>query len=231
MNTGVIIPEFNFWSILLLVCAGQALFLSIILIIHKKGNKVANRILAVLFFFFTYYFIFIAFYWSRYLIEFPHLMGTLRILSFAWGPLFFLYISCLLDKRYNFEYKNLLHFIPAVISTLLGYKTFLLTGDEKLKIFERVFTTEQAEIPIIQLLPNFLFILHLSIYVYLSIRKIRSRSQSFSDNNVTLEFINYKWLVKLSVGFVLFFASWFVYEIFMAFGVSRSPSYNKASDR
>ena len=220
MNSEInLIPQLNFWSVLLIVCAGQAFFLSLVFFFHKKGNIKANRILAVLIFCFSFYFVFIAAYWSNYLVEFPHLVGTLRIFNYSWGPLFYLYISEVLEKNKTFNYKKLLHFIPAVISISMGLPLFLLDTETKVEIAKRMLTSEYDGFSFANILPAVMFNLHILFYTTLSILKLNMFSKNQNGNKTTLESLNYNWLIKLSFGFTAFFLSWFCYEILMSAGI------------
>ena len=206
-----LIQQLNFWSVLLLICAGQAFFLSIILFFLKKGNTVANRILSVLIFFFAYYFAFIAAYWTNYLIEFPHMLGTLRILSYSWGPLFYLYVTAVLEKDKNFDPRKLLHFLPAVIYILISYRIFIMDTDAKVRLLKLMLTSSYDDLSIFLILPSAIFNLHILFYTILSIRKINTFSKKLNGNKNTLDYINYNWLLKLTFGFIGFFLSWFFY--------------------
>ena len=214
-----LIPQLNFWSVLLLICAGQAFFLSIILIFHKKGNITANRTLAVLIFFFSYYFAFIAAYWTNYLIEFPHMLGTLRILNYSWGPLFYLYVSALLAREKVFNFRKLLHFLPAIIYVIISYRIYIMDTDAKVRLLKIMLSSGYDNVSIEMLIPSALFNLHIFVYIIFSLKKINSFSKNINGNKNSLEYINFNWLKKFSIGFVGFFLAWFFYEILMFAGI------------
>lgn len=215
-----LIAQLNFWSLLLIICAGQGYILGVILLFHKKGNASANKILSILIFCFSYYFLFIAAYWSNYLVKYPHMLGTLRILNYSWGPLFYLYVSAVINKNKKFRLKQILHFIPTVVSITLTFSVFLLDTDTKVEIIKKMLTGEYTGANINNILPSVLFNFHILLYSFLSIKKITEYSKSINGNKNTLMYINYKWLLKLSFGFVGFFISWFIYEILMYAGVN-----------
>ena len=220
MNSEIdIIPQLNFWSVLLLICAGQAFFLSIILFFHKKGNVTANRILSVLIFFFSYYFAFIAAYWTNYLIEFPHMLGTLRILNYSWGPLFYLYVSAVLKKDKTFDFRKFFHFLPAIIYVFISYSVYIMNADAKVKLLKVMLSSGYENIGFETLIPSALFNLHIFVYILFSLKEINSFSKNINGNKNTLEYVNYKWLKKFSIGFVAFFLAWFFYEILMFTGI------------
>ncbi len=222
-----IIPQFNFWSLLLLICAGQAFFFAIVFVFHKKGNRIANRFLSVLTLMFSLYFLFISFYWSKHLVVFPDLMGTMGLVNYLWGPLFFLYVSELLEKNKSFNYKKLLHFIPALISVIYTSRIYFIDIQQRVNYIKNLVADETYNVTLYSLIFGGAVILHIFVYAFLTIRKLNHYSFKDRSNPNSLGFINYKWLQKLSYGFVAFFLSWFLYELVMFLGVEyvRSVDY------
>jgi len=214
-----ITPELNFWSALLIICAGQSLFFSVIFFTHKKGNRIANKFLALLIFFFTLYFVFIAAFWSKYLIVFPNLIQTTAVVNYLWGPLFYLYTSELLEKNKSFNYKKLLHFIPAVVSTIYYSRFYFIEYEKKVNYAKLMVNDETYSGSLTTLLLGAVVIVHIFIYTFFAVKKIIGYSDKNKSAVNTLDFVNYKWLQKLSFGFVGFFFSWFVYEILMYSGI------------
>ena len=212
-------PELNFWSILLIICAGQALFFSIIFFTHKKGNRIANRFLALLIFFFSFYFAFISLFWSKYLIVFPNLAQTTTIVNYLWGPLFYLYVSELLQKNKSFNYKNLFHFTPAAVSIIYYSRFYFIDHEKKVNYVKLMISDESYGGSATTLLLSAIVIVHIFMHTIFAVKKLKNYSEKNKAASNTLDFVNYKWLQKLSVGFVGFFLSWFIYEILMYSGI------------
>src|SRR5688500_2905420 len=99
-------------AILSLLGAFQGLLLALALLSVKRGNKIANRLLAT--------FVFVAsvvifggvMLTTNYVFEFPHLSRIHHPLTFLAGPLLYLYLKTLISKKTTFAWKNFLHFIP-----------------------------------------------------------------------------------------------------------------------
>jgi AraC-like DNA-binding protein len=96
----------------------QALLLALVLLTIKRGNKAANRFLAA----FT-----VAISVSvtasilsniHYFQIHSHLSRINHPFDFLGGPLLFLYIKSLTSRKFVFERKMLLHFVPAVLVLL-----------------------------------------------------------------------------------------------------------------
>lgn len=165
-----ITPDLNFWAVLLIICAGQALFFSVIFFTHKKGNRIANRFLALLIFFFTLYFIFIAFFWSKYLIVFPNLIQTMSVVNYLWGPLFYFYVSELLEKNKSFSNKKFLHFIPAVISIIYYSRFYFIDYEKKVNLAKMMVSDETYSGSITSILLGAAVIVHIFIYTFLQLK-------------------------------------------------------------
>ncbi len=229
MNTQIdVIPEFNFWSLLLLICSGQAFFFAIVFMFHKKGNKIANKFLSVLTLMFSLYFLFISFYWSRHLVVFPNLMGIMGLVNFMWGPLYYLYVSEQFEKNRSFNYKKLLHFIPAFISIIYTSRIYFIDIKQRVNYIKNLVADETYYVSLSSLIFGGVVISHIFIYTFLSVRKLNVYSHKNNSNQNSLGYIKYKWLQKLSYGFVGFFFSWFLYEVVMFFGVEYARSVDYA---
>lgn len=120
------IQAYYFWGmlqqgfILVLSCLGivQALFLCFYLINLKKGNKLANRILAMILLALT---IRIGKSIFHNYIEVDPRIRNLAISSIlSVGPLLWLYGKVLLQKQKHLSLKNYIHFIPFILFALLS---------------------------------------------------------------------------------------------------------------
>jgi AraC-like DNA-binding protein len=108
-------PSLTLLAVLNLLGAAQGLFLSVMLLSIKGGNKVANRILAALV-------VVIALIVSgavvrtvHYDFVFPHLSRIHDPFPFLAVPLIYLYIKTLTSGKSVFTRKDSLHFIPFIV--------------------------------------------------------------------------------------------------------------------
>ncbi|MBC7910774.1 MAG: AraC family transcriptional regulator, partial [Pyrinomonadaceae bacterium] len=111
-------PSLNLISVLTLLGAAQAFLFACALIGIKRGNAVANRLLAALLLVISVILVWNILLNTRYLLQYPHLAQLHVPLQFLIAPLCFLYIKSLLAKSQKLGRKYLLHFIPASICLL-----------------------------------------------------------------------------------------------------------------
>jgi AraC-like DNA-binding protein len=116
----------SFTGLLVVLCllgAFQGLLLALALLTLKRGNKIANRLLAA-FVFGASVVIFGGVMRSQnYIFDLPHLSRVHDPFSFLAGPLLYLYLKTLIEKPAAFARKNFLHFLPfaACIVYLIPY--------------------------------------------------------------------------------------------------------------
>ena len=104
----------NFLIILSAITCFQLLELGVILLISKQGNRTSNRILSVFMFSNSLLIAWFAF-GSRLILDFP--FDT--FFYFLLAPYLFLYTKSLTTRAYKRNTRELLHWIPAVVSILI----------------------------------------------------------------------------------------------------------------
>ncbi|MBK9731957.1 MAG: AraC family transcriptional regulator [Chitinophagaceae bacterium] len=109
-------PSLDQWTTLFLLGAVQGLFLSILLFIHKKGNRKANTILAFVLLFFSVMMMYYVAYWSGYAAKYTWMNFWIEPFTFLYGPLIYIYLLTLETGQLPKKYA--LHFIPAIIQFL-----------------------------------------------------------------------------------------------------------------
>lgn len=68
--------------------------------------------------------------------EFPHLMAFFVPWLYLVGPLYLFYVHFSLEPRTKLYYRDLLHLVPAFICFLTILPFYLLSGDEKLALYD-----------------------------------------------------------------------------------------------
>ncbi|MEO6168035.1 MAG: helix-turn-helix domain-containing protein [Chitinophagales bacterium] len=101
------------WTTLFLFASVQGLFLSILLFLHKKGNKQANKILSIILFLFSVMMMYYVAYWSGYAAKYRWMNFWVEPFTFLYGPLIYLYLQTLQHGRSPKKY--FLHLIPAIV--------------------------------------------------------------------------------------------------------------------
>ena len=176
-------------------------FLAIILW-SKKGNSTADRVLAAWLCIIGLHLL--LFYWhiTEEAYNYPGILGIGIPMPLLHGP--FLYIYTLTATRSNRFLKTYwLHFIPAAMAYVLLSKFFLLSDEEKIKVYKKEGAGYEIYMGIIvmaSILSGFAYILG-SFY---ELAKYRKRiSEEFSNT----EKINLNWLRYLTGGIL---ARWLI---------------------
>ncbi|MEQ9265822.1 MAG: helix-turn-helix domain-containing protein [Balneolaceae bacterium] len=118
---------------------------------------------------------------------------------FLIGPVFFFYVKTLLNKELKLTWKDLLHFLPAILYLIYSLIVFIT---DKLILEEFYFYADDMDKDLdfwyqMTGLISMLFYLFLSLKYYLNYRKISVREVSFADE------IAFKWIQNFAVAFSL----------------------------
>lgn len=101
------------WTTLFLFASVQGLFLSILLYIHKKGNRQGNKILSFILLLFSVMMMYYVAYWSGYAAKYRWMNFWVEPFTFLYGPLTYLYLQTLQQGQSPKKYFR--HFIPAIV--------------------------------------------------------------------------------------------------------------------
>lgn len=203
---------FNFWSIILLVSISQGLFLIALLNLRQSENRIAKNLLvclvaAILVVNLDYFLISSSLYR-----QLPHLLGISFGLMFVFGPLFYLYLRSVADMDFKWKAIYWLNFLPWVASFFVNGSFYFLSADIKILIVDNYLLGKTSLNGFQFYLMNSIQILHLCIYLIISYRILKSKS---NDTRLAVS-INSRvnWLKELflpNLIFVLSFACWFVF--------------------
>ncbi len=157
---------------------------------------------------------------------FPYLDGTTFPLVFLIGPLYFLYISYLINPCFRFKLYHILHFIPAVIILVLNLPYYLYDPNlksEALKSFYELLQSGQvAQLDQSLLVRLFLLALQLTVYLIISHLLVK-RFKSSAEKNISLEDAVDKinWMSKTTLFFGFYTAAFMI----MLVGLMMVDSY------
>lgn len=174
--------------------AVQGVFLSVALLAHR-GNQTANRLLAALMSAFTIYLASSVYYASGVFYRYPHFFGVSYQMPWVFGPLVYLYTRAASDRAWRFQRRHLLHFVPVAVSTLLAIPYYLMSGAEKIAVYERLQT---GALPaLIAAVDPFKFAsgIAYSVATLLYLRRHRNRIRHSYSNT---DRVNLTWLLRLA---------------------------------
>ncbi len=125
----------NIWEIIFLFFSFQAFIMAIFFFFKKKGDKIANRILAIYLLLFSINITYNVLYWSKLLfkIESIHLYGVLTALWVSYPPLIYLYTRRVVENK-RFSLKDLIHAIPTIVIICFHIPFFILSAKEKQEV-------------------------------------------------------------------------------------------------
>lgn len=210
--------EFSVFSALLLLAAGQGIFLALTLIFFKKGNWQANRYLGV----FT---LSIAFVMVDYCIDITINNESALVLRALIWPRDYLYGAALyfyvremaLPSKHSLFPRQWLHFLPTLFLVaffsslpLLNeplFRAILIDGDDLPVSLENLADTIISVLTITS-------ILHVAIYLWLSIRILNRHRNRIKAVFSHKEKIVLNWLRYLLYGVLAVYLIWVFEELF-----------------
>ena len=124
----------NLFAVLNILGALQSLLLALALVSVKRGNRLANRLLAA--FAAT---VCVLITWSvlnfvGYVSLFPHLLKINHPFDFLIGPLLYLYVRALTSSRPELKKKDILHFIPSGLCLLYLLPYYFQSAEYKFNL-------------------------------------------------------------------------------------------------
>ncbi len=160
------------------------------LLFFKKGNPIANRILAFKILIFSVTLLIHSFTSSTGIDHPRHHSRLLVIFIFLFGPILFLYVYSLTEDLSKFEKKSLNHFIPFFCIALYWIPTIII-----LKPIDFIPVLHRAVI--------ILGIIHIFFYIFRSIKILRIYQIRIKNSFSHIERINLKWLAFLIIAYSL----------------------------
>ncbi len=205
----------DIWSVLLLFSGLLGLFLTIIFVTQRRGNKLANILLSILQ-------IIIVLFISEYLFFNTGLYKSLHVpiflftpLIFLIGPVYYLYSSVLIGKKRKLVLKDSFHLIPFILC-LINYLDYYVT------LISFYMGNKAGEFDFILNLNGYhymgLEILQTGIYVFLVYYLLKQTVSKVKNHLSGIELIKIDWLKKLNTVLIIYlviklFALYFMMQI------------------
>ena len=165
------------------------------LLLNKSRKTIADKILFFWLLIIGFHLFLFYLFYNKIDSEYPYLLGINIPLPLFHGPFLYLYTKAITNQLKNWKI-NLLHFLPPIISYLSLIDFFLLSGKEKILLFEN-------EGKGFENIMNLIIVAVLCsgiIYVLLSINATRKHKKSFINQFSSNEKINITWLNYLVYG-------------------------------
>ena len=164
-------------------------------LLAQRSNRIANRLLAALMVAFTIFLASGVYYGTGFFRLHPHFLGISYQMPWVFGPLVYLYARAASDRSWRFRHRHLVHFAPVVVSTILAIPVYLLSGAEKIALYDRL---QNGELPaMIAVIDPLKFVsgIAYSAVTLLYLRRHRLRVKNSYSN---VERVNLTWLLWLA---------------------------------
>jgi AraC-like DNA-binding protein len=176
------------------VGALQGFLLTCVLLTRRK-NRTAHRLLAALMAAFTIYLASGVYYSAGLVRSFPHFFGISYQMPWVFGPLVYLYAVAASDRSWRFRKETLIHFVPVTINVIATMPYYLMSGAEKLALLERWVA---GDVPRqLAFLDPFKYVLGLS-YSIATIVFLRRHRRLVENSYSNTERVNLRWLLLLT---------------------------------
>lgn len=177
------------------LAAGQGLFLAVLLTSRKTGNRVPNRILALLLGSWSFVVFGTALGSTGLYRNLPHLIRVGQPMVLTLGPLFLMYTTAL--RRGRPPVIQLLHFVPFLLYLASLLPFYLASPQIKFEWVELALTTssEQAKW-------NLAAVVHALIYTAVAHGTLRMHARQVEGFAPDLPETDLKWLGRIARGFV-----------------------------
>lgn len=196
--------HFDLLSILILLGISHGVFLSLVFFFYPKGNRRANRIMAMMILSFCISIIYGILMDTNLYLRIPHLLRVGYPFQLLFGPLLLAYTREQTRSKQNFQWKELIHYLPFLLVVGLLIPYYMESGQEKIYL-----VTHPDEIN--TLLPlwfiNVLIQIQLWTYLTLIFFKLRRHEQHLKEYFSNTEGKNLKWIkdifIQLAAVFIL----------------------------
>ena len=208
--------EFSVIPVLYLLGAAHGVFLAVALLTSKGGPRRANCYLG------CYTLVFVCALFDYFLddtglvYQYVFARTLLWPKEFLYGVLIYFYTRELTQPgQFLITRRQWLHFVPAILHVLVTWP--LLTMDSPFQL--RILSGSPAGTPIEAIwslllgdVELILAVIHVSIYIVLSLRLILIHHRRLLKNYANLEHINLVWLRNLLIGTIIVYLCWLAEE-------------------
>lgn len=178
----------------MLAGAVQGFLLAGVLAAHR-GNRTANRLLAILVATFTVYLLQTVYYSAGLIRAYPHFFGISYPLPWVFGPLVYLYARAASNSTWRFHARHALHFAPVAIVVLIALPNYLLSGPAKVALYERL---QSGDAPaLIRVLEPFKYVSGFA-YSMATVAYLNRHRRAIKDSYSNTDRVNLLWLLWLS---------------------------------
>lgn len=183
-------------TIFLMLGVAQGLFLAVLLLTRRENTE-ANRLLAAVMAAFAVYLGEVALYAGDHFREMPHLIGVSQPVIYLFGPVIYLYARTVSSGPERPGRWSILHFVPAALVVVYFLPFFLDPAAAKIAYVEGVMRDgPPRDLRVIE----WLKVVHGTIYTLATFRVLGRYRKRLEENFSTHDEINLGWLRRLLFG-------------------------------
>ena len=201
---------------LLFLGACNGIIFSTVLFFHKRGNKTANKLLAILVLMMSFSLAESVIVLSGTYIYAPHLISVTFPLHFLFGPLFYFYVKTRLSQVRTFKIVFLLHLLPFVIAILDQLPFYLLSAEEKINHLDTVLSRRELVISTRIFLMMTFKIVQMGIYIFFSWKALLQFENSIKNYHSDEAELTFQWVKKFSKWFFIYLGTYLAVFILFA---------------
>lgn len=208
---------FDIWSVLIIIGACQAYFLTISLWFSKENRK-NNFLIGSLIFAVGIHLTEYAFAITGLSLEYPAVICASYPFLFLMGPLYYIYVSYSLNKNFRFKPAYLLHFLPSILCVFAFMPFYTLSSADKVNYMMSLANENHISIPVEQFIFMAVHVIQTGIYVLLSYRYIGKAETVIKNSNSNTNILSrVEFLKKFNIYFGLWLAVYFVTLVLLVF--------------
>lgn len=207
-------------SIIILLGIVQGFFIGLYFLTKKGGNIRANRIIGILFITFSISIINFFILRTELHFKYPHLYGISFPVLFLFGPLFYFYVKLIINRNYKFKKNTWLHFLPFILCIIVMLPDYLLSIDEKRKIFVDYMISPLGVII------SMAEIIHLFTYNAVIYKIVEKHKELIKLSESSIEGIDLHWVQNGIICFVGTFGLMLIFWILLALGINTINAFH-----
>ena len=209
-------------SIIILIGIVQGIFIGTLLVTRKNGNRHADKIFGILFFNFSINMLYYFFHSIDLFSKYPHLLKTTFPISFLYGPLLYFYAKMQTDSSFRINRKQLLHFIPFILTIISNIPFYVQSAQFKLDFYHQEGIIKNW----LEAVQSITLIIQLSIYLVINRRIINNHIQKMKYSVSFIDKVNLRWLSINFNYFIALFVLIAVQLLLIYVGVDLTPIYH-----
>jgi AraC-like DNA-binding protein len=194
--------QFGPWAILYAATAFQGLFVAGILFHTAKGNRLANKLLAILILAFSYTRFLSFVNLSELYRLWPHLLSTGGPLWFILPPLYYFYVKALLSQPLRWNRFSVLHALPSLAVLFHTFPFYLLPAESKLGMMAA--SEQSGAARLTMLFFALLYGLQNIVYLRLCIKNLQALANANNGATAAAKPAHRSWLKLLFTLMMLF---------------------------